>query len=427
MKKSISMFLFLLITLMVVGCQSENGKDESKELSWNTTSGYSPQSTTPAAAEYISGSVDEFEKKYSDITLNTQIMSANIGEAMARLLEQANQGRAPDVSAIDSYLFPQYIEYLQPLDDLMKEKGLDPKDFLSFAQDVITGPDGKIYGLYMTTDTRVLFYNKELVPNPPSTWDEVIKVGKELKDKGLDGISVPGGRGEGTAVTTLWPLFWGQGGSLVDDDGIPVFGEGKNREIMIDVLTTIQNAVNEGVLPKRVAGYGGENDQNEEIVAGKVAMFIGGNWQETFLRETLGEEEFAKWDVAPVPQMENGETTTSAGGWAWGIFTDDADKQEAAFDLIYNTFISEEGMGKFATAYGGLPARVSVYESEHYEGTKFSEDYKEMLDNYARVRPASKYYPEISNQLQIAISDVISGNKKPEAAVDDAWKAVNNE
>ncbi|WP_337020252.1 extracellular solute-binding protein [Oceanobacillus massiliensis] len=426
--KKYMIFIFLLATAFLVGCQSDNSTNaESKELSWYTSSGYSPQSSTTAAADYISGMVEDFESDYPGIKLNTQIQSTNIAEAMSKLLEQANQGRAPDLAVIDSYLFPQYTEYLQPLDDLMEEKGMEPDDFLSFAQDVITGPDGKVYGLYMTTDTRVLFYNKELVPEPPQTWEEIIEIGKELKEKGYDGITTPGGRGEGTSVTTLWPLFWGKGGELVDDDGNPVFGEGKNRDIMIEVLETIQNAVKEGVLPQRVAGYGSENDQNEEIAAGNIAMFIGGNWQEATLKDTLSEEEFEKWDIAPVPTLENGEKTTTAGGWVWGIFTDDPEKKEAAFDLVYRTFTSEEGMGKFASVYGGLPARSSVYDSEHYEGTKFSDVYKEMLDGYARIRPGSEYYPEISNEMQIAISDVISGNKEPEEAVDDAWEVVNKE
>lgn len=419
-------FLLLFMSAFIISCQfGEESKEEQKELTWYTTTGYSPQSNTPAAAEYISSQVDEFENDYPNINLKTEIQSTNIPEAMAKLLEQANQGNPPDVAAIDSYLFPQYIDYLEPLDDLIRAEGLEVDDFLSFAQDVVTGPDGKVYGLYMTTDTRVLFYNKELVPEPPQTWDEIIRTGKELKEKGYDGISVPGGRGEGTSVTTLWPLFWGKGGKLVDDEGMPVFGEGENRQIMIEVLETIKKAVDEGVLPKRVAGYGTENDQNEEIATGDIAMFIGGNWQEANLKDTLSSEEFNKWDVAPVPQLDGGERTTSAGGWLWAIFTDDPDKKEAAFDLVYRTFISEEGMGEFSSVYGGLPARSSVYDSEHYEGTRFSDDYRDMLDDHARVRPGSEYYSKISDQMQIAISDVISGNKDPSEAVDDAWDAVS--
>ena len=32
------------------------------------------------------------------------------------------------------------------------------------------------------------------------------------------------------------PMFWAQGGKLVDDKGAPVFGQGRNRDAMPNVL-----------------------------------------------------------------------------------------------------------------------------------------------------------------------------------------------
>ena len=40
------------------------------------------------------------------------------------------------------------------------------------------------------------------------------------------------------------------------------------------------------------------------------------------------------------------------------------------------------------------------------------------------ARPGVTIYPEISNQIQIAIGDVLSGAKEPEQAMDDAYAAV---
>jgi multiple sugar transport system substrate-binding protein len=239
------------------------------------------------------------------------------------------------------------------------------------------------------------------------------------------GCFFPGGRGEGTAVTTLWPLFWAQGGELVDEEGNPSFGEGDNREYMLNVLETIDEAVQSGAVPQRVNGYGGENDLNEEIAGGETAMFLGGNWQVSFLRETLGEE-FDSWEVAPLPQIDEEDFATSAGGWAWGIFTEEEEKQEAAFDLINRLFVSEQGMSEWINVHGGLPSRESVYDSEYYEGDEFSDQFREYLEE-ANVRPASPAYNEISNQMQIAVSEVISGSKTPEEALEDAWNVAGEE
>jgi len=46
---------------------------------------------------------------------------------------------------------------------------------------------------------------------------------------------------------------------------------------------------------------------------------------------------------------------------------------------------------------------------------------------YGRARPGFPIYPTISEQLQIAIGEVLTGMKSPEKALDDAWKNVLRE
>ena len=48
-----------------------------------------------------------------------------------------------------------------------------------------------------------------------------------------------------------------------------------------------------------------------------------------------------------------------------------------------------------------------------------------LVDGHAR--PTALIYPEISQQLQLAIGAVVSGDKSPEQALDEAWNAVNAE
>jgi multiple sugar transport system substrate-binding protein len=428
--KMIKLVGFLLLSLLLLAACGNNNEgggegNDSFELTWSSPVGYTPQSPVGSDADYIREKVSEFEEENPNVSLNIDTMANNVNEAMARLMEQANSGRAPDLAAVDGYILPNFYEHLQPLNDLMEEYGFDSSDYLPFAEDVVTGPDGNIYGLYMNTDTRVLFYDTDVVTDPPSTWEEVIEVSLEIQEDGYNGLVFPGGRGEGTSVTTLWPLFWAQGGELTDEEGNPVFGEGENREKMLNVLTTLQEAVQAGAVPQRVASYGSEGDMDSEVATGETAMFLGGNWQETVIPDLVGEEEAESWAVAPLPQIEEGTEATAAGGWTWGIFTEDEEKQRAAFDLIMRLYMSEQGMGEFNTIFGGLPSRESVFDSDYYEGTRFSDDYREMLEE-AQVRPASPEYSSISTELQVAISEVISGGKTPEEALDDAWSAVNN-
>jgi multiple sugar transport system substrate-binding protein len=442
--KRVKMFLLVLlsISMVITGCAStpepkqpeaaapEAPKEtvevkEEFELEWVAHPAYSLQGSDPKRVEYLTNVIAEFESANEHITIKPNVLSSNIGEAMAKLLEQASQGRAPDIVQIDSYILPRYYEYLQPLDTYLEKAGIDVNDFFPFAQNVMKGPDGKIYGIQFTTDTRVMYYRKDLVPNAPKTWDEVLETGKQLKDQGYDAFLFPGGRGEGSMVTSLWPFYWAQGGKLVDESGKPVFGEGENREKMLNVLNFLQESVKQGVTPQRVANYGSESDINAEVATGKVAMFLGGNWQVNQLRDIVGPDEFAKWAIAPLPQMSAGTEVTTAGGWAWGVFTDDPAKQEAAVNFLLQAFVGDKGMANWTTIGGYLPTRKSVYDLADYKGTEFSSSFREYLDEHAQMRPAAPIYQEISNQMQIAISSVISGSKSPEDALNEAWAVVN--
>ncbi|PTL39110.1 extracellular solute-binding protein [Alkalicoccus saliphilus] len=396
--------------------------EEPGVLNWQAIPPYSLQATDEERVEYLESAISEWEEENEGMEVNPMVTTSNISEGMARLQEQASQGRAPDVAMIDSYIFPRFYDYLQPLDPFMEEAGLTIDDFFPFAQEVMTGPDGNVYGIQFTTDVRNLYYNTELVPEPPESWEEVLEIGQELSEDGYDAFMFPGGTDEPTVNTSLWPYFWAQGGELVDEDGEPVFGEGENREIMLETLEYLEELVDSGVTPTRVTTYGNEADLNAEIAGGNLGMFIGGNWQVAQMREILGDDA-DKWDVAPIPHKDPEDQTTLAGGWVWGIFAEDEEKQQAAFDFITHTFVEDEGMGEWATIGGYLPTRESLYDSEHYEGGEFSDEFSEFL-NHAEMRPAAESYTSISAELSNAVSSVLSGSSSPEDALDDAWESV---
>lgn len=408
-------------SLVLTGCGS--GSEGGERIDIAAHPSYTFDSPNPAVGDYLKDRVESFQKE-KDTEIELTAYSSDIQDAMARILTQASQGRAPDVAQIDAHLLPRYYENLQPLDTYLDKYGVSLTDYFPFAQDIMEGPDGKVYGLQFTTDVRVMYYRKDLIPTPPTTWNETLEIGKQLKRDGYSAFMYPGGRGEGTTVTTVLPMFWGQGAELVDKEGAPTFGEGANREAMLNVLNFLDETVKSGITPQRVSNFGSEDDLNSEVASGKVAMFLGGNWQVKQIKELLGEKEAAKWAVAPIPHAEGAEFATTAGGWAWGIFAEEEKKQKAAVDFLAETFVSNDGMTSWTGAHGSLPVRKPVYELPGYKGNEFSETFEQHLADYARARPSAESYQKISTELQVAVSSVVSGSKTPEQALDDAWSAV---
>ena len=82
---------------------------------------------------------------------------------------------------------------------------------------------------------------------------------------------------------------------------------------------------------------------------------------------------------------------------------------------------------RISEATGHLPVRRSVYRDfPIFSRDSWYRRFGEMLvDGHAR--PAALIYPEMSQQLQLAIGAVVSGEKTPEQALDEAVTAIDAE
>ncbi len=409
--------------LGAAGCAGgqQDGGGGKNAVDWQAIPTYSLQGTEPARVEYLERAISDWEES-SGKTVNPLVSSSDVTAANARLLEQASQGRAPDISMVDSYLFPRFYDFAQDVGDYLG--GISVDDYFPFARDLMTGGGGT-RGLQFTTDVRVLFYRKDLLSSPPKSWDEVLQMGRDVRGEAGDPFLFPAGRDEGTMTTTVLPLFWSQGGELTDGGGNPIFGEGSNRDAMLNALSFIQGCVEAGITPKRVTEYGLETDLNGDAASGETAMFLGGNFQVGLLKDIVGADEFvSRWAVAPIPSESGGDYASTAGGQMWGVFSEDEAKQRTGVDFLKSAFVGDEGMAQWCNVGGYLPPRESVFDVSAYEGDEYTDTFREHLNEYARNRPAAESYQDISTALQVAVTEVVSGSSSPEQALDTAVNTV---
>lgn len=396
-----------------------SSREDADAFSWQAIPPYSLQGTDPARVAYLKEQRSAFESA-SAFRISPDVTAADTAAAMAKLLLQASQGRAPDISQVDGYIFGRMSPFARSLTERMTSAGLRLDDWFPSLQKVMTGGGTDVRGLQFTTDVRVLYYRKDLVPRPPETWDELVAIAEPLAQDGAR-FTFPAGRSEGAVITTLWPQYWNQGVELFDDSGEPAFTSGKEYEAMREALRVVGRNVGSGISPRRVATFGTEDDQNADIVAGRVSMFLGGSWQAAALNSLLPEKDFfTRFGVAPIPSVASEEHITSAGGWVWAGFTDDDAKLDSGIDWVTQTFVADEGMARWCSIGGYLPPRQSVYDHPAYETNPFTSDFREYLATSARGRPAERKYLEVSDSLQVALSGVASGSVEPDRALDDA-------
>ena len=207
--------------------------------------------------------------------------------------------------------------------------------------------------------------------------------------------------------------------------GEPGFGLPPHRERMLAVLSFLRDTIETGSTPRSVLASNDYQQLTSAAIAGDVAMFLGGNWQLRDLETNLSADEFARWDVAPIPQAARGTASTGTGGWVWVVFARDPARQRAAAEFIH--FVEQApNAARISAATGHLPVRRSVYKEFPQFNDRWYQRFGEIVLT-GRARPAAAIYPAISQQLQLAIGDTVSGAKTPEAALEDAWRAVQSE
>src|SRR4051812_9894694 len=127
-----------------------------------------------------------------------------------------------DIINMDTIYTPEFAEagWMRELTGNEKKDALD---------DVLAGPaasvtwKNKVYGIPTNTNVQLLWYRKDLVPNPPKTWDEMIKMAKALP-AGQGNILEQGQKYEGYVV---WfnNLVASAKGKIVNVDGSPALNQ----------------------------------------------------------------------------------------------------------------------------------------------------------------------------------------------------------
>jgi multiple sugar transport system substrate-binding protein len=147
-------------------------------------------------------------------------------------------------------------------------------------------------------------------------------------------------------------------------------------------------------------------------------MMVNGDWAMSQMQAAMKPETFAKWAISMLPGPTADQRATASGGWTFVSFSKDLEKVKACMDLVREVY-----MGPATEVLERLPTRQSEFNSLPMFRTDFYLQIKQYL-KLGQARPGLPIYTEISNRLQIAISEALAGTRTPEAAVDEAVDQV---
>ena len=188
---------------------------------------------------------DEFLAAY-----NVELIVEDLGvvqDIRSQVLIAVPAGEGPDIYiGVHDWLGALVESGLVAPIDLGDKRG----EFVESTLEAFTYTDGNLYGLPYASENLGFFYNTELVPEPPTTWDEVLEIGRTLQDEGQVEYAIAVSTGPLYNALPIQTAFGGyifgvdeNGAWNPDDVGLDSEGE-------IAAVAWMAAAVEEGLMPE---------------------------------------------------------------------------------------------------------------------------------------------------------------------------------
>jgi multiple sugar transport system substrate-binding protein len=374
-----------------------------------------------------------YEQQHQGTTVKLVPIEAAENDYYTKLsLMNRSSNTAPDVMYEDTFLVNTDIQagFLAPLDDYLG-KWSDWSQFTETAKVAAKALDGKTYGVPMGTDTRALWYNKNLfakaglsVPWEPKTWDDVVSAARTIKAKlpGVTPLNVYSGKGagEGATMQGLEMLLYGTADTLYDDKASKWITSSRG---FTDSLAFIKTVYGERLAPDQQDAL----DPNfatqvtaDLLPKDKLAIDLDGSWiSGTWLPD--GTKPWPQWStvlgVAKMP-TQHGQApgaTSMSGGWVLSVGAHAKDKQ-AAFDYIALS-LNKENSTAYDIAAGQIAERADVAADPAYLTSNPTLKFFTDLVQVTHFRPAYAEYPHVSDAIQVAMEAVMTGQMSVDQAV----------
>jgi multiple sugar transport system substrate-binding protein len=370
----------------------------------------------------------EYEQAHPGTTIDLQPIVASNDDYSTKLQLQMRSPRtSPDLVYEDTFLINSDIEagYLRPLDEYIAAWP-DWNNFVDTAKAAGRALDGKTYGIPTGTDTRGVWFNKEILARAglpadwqPTTWNDLLTAARAIKAAVPDVIplSIYAGTplGEAASMQGFEMLLYGTGDTLYDQANQKwVVGSQGFR----DSLQFLQTVYSEGLgaSPQQVLNPSWNDTVAQELIPqGKVAIAVEGSWLSNNWLEGEGSANpWPQWNTVmgwtgmPTQNGQAPGQVSMSGGWTWAI-PQNADNPDVAWEFS-KLLNDKQHQLKFAIDEVQIPVRKDVTADPSYAQANPSNEFFASLVPITNYRPAYAVYPRISNEIQVATESVITGS-----------------
>jgi len=341
----------------------------------------------------------------------------------SKLVLDFSTGNAPDVVTLHQTNLAQNVSLgiLQPIDDLYKQVGIDPTDFVDTVWKG-TQVNGKQYAIPNDMHPLALFYNVDLFkaagldPNkPPTTGAELLDYAKKLTDPAKKQYGIGLGYTAGGPFRIWMSFVWQhKGQSILNADNTKA---AFNTPAGIESLQFMYDLVY-----KYKVNPQGEQDEDTDFKNGTIAMIIEGPWEMGDFNPVKG----LNYKTAQIPVVYD-----QAAGWADShtyAFPDNKKPDATLAGMKFAKWMSDHNFD-WTKNSGHQPVRLSVINSP---------DFKALVNwqAFSASVPVAHYYPAIPKEAEVfgrqptdpftlMMESVMLNKVSPADGIANAEKAVN--
>ena len=366
--------------------------------------------TDPKVKPVILELVTQFERENPSVKV--QLTDLTWSDGHEKIVVAFSSNTAPDILELGSDWVSEF-SYEGVLEEVTLQAEKIKDDYLMWTPAMASS---KIYGFPWILDTRVLFYNKDLMKKvgldpkfPPQTWSELLDACQninQLKPKfyGFGANAFERHR----LYKKFLPFLWSNGANILSDDLKSCIINSSQAKQALEFYNKLTD---NGIIDIQTR-------LDELFAGGKIGFAISGGWLLKNIRANYPDLNFGV-TLMPRPDKNRGIPASFAGGEFLVINHKSRNKQTALKFIEF--LIRKENTYRVCQSIGSaLPSAKGIYYAEDNDLAVFQEQLK-----YAISPPAHPKWVYMEEIIEKKIEQVMYDKKTAWVALNEAKEEID--
>jgi multiple sugar transport system substrate-binding protein len=386
--------------------------------------------------------IPNFERTHPDVTVRFAGSGAADEAYKAQMALDLRTGGGADILSIDGIWVGEFVEarFIKPLQTVVGSTYARWSGWKQIPKAVQANASyrGVRYGIPAGTDGRIIYFNKTLFGRAglpqrwqPRSWNDILAAARQLKSRLPDvtPLQVNAGTvmGEATTAQGFLPLLVGTGKRIYDPATGKWLGNTKELRAVLNFYRQVYaSGLGDAELQLRA---GGRDRSFQQFSEQKIAILIEGDF---FWRSVINEtglfpikpdrESVVGWALIPAqrpfagikgPSFKRGQSFVSISGGGGRVLNPNTKNPKEAWALLAY-MNSKDAVAQFVKTQPRITQRADVNKVTLYKDPLLGFVARNVLPLTA-YRPGLAVYPQVSQLLQLASQEVISGTSVADA------------